>query len=247
MTLLQHIKRKVRLLVQGKKEMDAVRAYDRWAATYDDQPGNLMIYLDDEVFTAMMESVAVENQVVADIGCGTGRHWPKLLAHHPLRLIGYDVSAEMLDKLRRKFPAAETHVLKEHLLPELPDGTCDMIICNLALGYMKNLPATLQEWDRVLKNGGLVFITDMHPEALQKGAERSFAHGKEKVVIKNYLHTFPQIQALAKALHWKEQGFTERRVDEAIKFFYEKQNALHIYEQSHHTALLYGWLFKKAL
>lgn len=79
MTLLQHIKRKVRLLVQGKKEMDAVRAYDRWAATYDDQPGNLMIYLDDEVFTAMMESVAVENQVVADIGCGTGRHWPKLL------------------------------------------------------------------------------------------------------------------------------------------------------------------------
>lgn len=247
MTLLQHIKKKVRLLVQGKKEMDATQAYNRWAATYDDQPGNLMIYLDDEVFTTLMGSVAIENKVIADIGCGTGRHWPKLFARHPRRLIGYDVSAAMLDKLRRKFSQAETQVLKAPLLPELPDGSCDIITCNLALGYMKDLRATLQEWDRVLKNGGLVFITDMHPEALQKGAERSFAQGKEKVVIKNYLHTFPRIQALANTLHWKEQAFTERRVDEAIRFFYEKQNALHIYEQSYGTALLYGWLFKKMI
>jgi ubiquinone/menaquinone biosynthesis C-methylase UbiE len=243
MPLLDMIKRRIRLFVQGKKELRPAAAYDLWASTYDDQPGNLLMYLDELVFTAMIESINLQNKVIADIGCGTGRHWQKLLSKDPSKLIGYDVSEEMLGMLHQKFPQAQTYILKDNLLSDLEDNSCDIIICNLVIGYIKNLKTAFAEWNRVLKSNGMILITDFHPAALQKGAERSFTYSKKTVLIKNHLHTLQKIKALASELHWEEKAFLEKKVDESIKFFYAQQNALHIYEESFNTPLLYGWLF----
>lgn len=245
MSLLNIIKNKIRRFVQKANTMDAAKAYDLWASSYDDQPGNLLIHLDGQVFAEISESISYEGKVVADIGCGTGRHWQWILSKKPSQLIGYDVSKEMLEILRQKFPQAQTYVLNGDTLPGLRDGSCDIILCNLVIGYIEDLEATFAEWNRVLKNSGIIIISDFHPESLQKGGERSFSHDKKKVLIKNYIHSLEKIRVLAAAMQWEEEAFVEKKVDESIKSFYVEQNALHLYERTYDTALLYGWQFRK--
>lgn len=245
MSLLNIIKNRIRRFVQRANTMDAAKAYDLWASSYDDQPGNLLIHLDEQVFAEISESISYEGKVVADIGCGTGRHWQWILSKKPSQLIGYDVSKEMLEILRQKFPQAQTYVLNGDTLPGLRDGACDIIICNLVIGYIEDLEATFAEWNRVLKNSGIIIISDFHPESLQKGGERSFSHDKKKVLIKNYIHSLEKIRVLAAAMQWEEEAFVEKKVDESIKSFYVEQNALHLYERTYDTALLYGWQFRK--
>lgn len=245
MSLLGRIKNRIRRFAQKTKALDAAKAYDLWASSYDDQPGNLLIHLDEQVFAAINKDISYEGKVVADVGCGTGRHWQSILSKMPSQLIGYDVSKEMLDMLRQKFPEAQTYVLNGHTLPGLQNGSCDIIICNLVIGYIEDLGATFAEWNRVLKKNGIVIISDFHPDSLQKGGERSFSHDKKKVLIKNYIHPLEKIKALARIMQWEEEAFIEKKVDERIKSFYMEQNALHLYERTYDTALLYGWQFRK--
>jgi ubiquinone/menaquinone biosynthesis C-methylase UbiE len=63
----------------------------------------------------MLARTDVKDKKVADIGCGTGRHWHKIIQQQPLELAGFDVSAGMLSKLKLKFPQAETHLIVNDL------------------------------------------------------------------------------------------------------------------------------------
>src|SRR6476619_2430727 len=56
-------------------QKEAAEAYNLWAGNYDRQPDNLMLFLDNQLFHHFIQSVDISNQVVLDIGCGTGRHW----------------------------------------------------------------------------------------------------------------------------------------------------------------------------
>jgi len=250
MSLLNLIKKVVRRIVPPKQPLGAAKAYDLLAAAYDSQSDNLLIYLDDQVFATMSESISCEGKVLADIGCGTGRHWQKLLSEKPSRLIGYDVSEKMLQILRQKFPQAETQVLKDNSLQGLQEGSCDIIISNLVIGYIEDLESAFAEWNRVLKPGGIVMITELHPDALQRGnGVRAFSHDKRTVQIKNYSHPLQKINMLATALQWEALSFIERRIDESIRPFYQAQDALGIYERLYedagNVAILYGWQFRK--
>ena len=97
-------------------ETDPAKAYDLWAAGYDAQPHNLVLALDGEIFTGLLENVDLAGKTLADIGCGTGRHWPLLFSRSPKDLYGFDVSAGMLEKLKEKFPQARTCLLVAHRL-----------------------------------------------------------------------------------------------------------------------------------
>jgi ubiquinone/menaquinone biosynthesis C-methylase UbiE len=251
MLLRNLIKKAIRRFVSREQPLDAAQAYDLWARSYDSQSDNLLIYLDDQVFAAMNEGISYEGKVIADIGCGTGRHWGNLFSKKPSRLIGYDVSKKMLRILRQKFPQAETHVLKGNSLQALPDGSCDIIISNLVIGYIEDLGEAFAEWNRVLKHNGVVMITELHPEALQKGSGvRSFSHDERTLQIKNYIHPLQKIGTLATALQWEALSYIERRVDESIRPFYLAQDAPHLYERLYedaaNVAILYGWRFRKA-
>ncbi len=224
--------------------MGAAVAYNLWASDYDMQTDNPLVFLDDIVFTQLLDDITLDGKTVVDIGCGTGRHWQKLLARKAA-LIGYEVSVEMLHKLHAKYPGAQTYLLNGHTLKELPDASCDVVVSTLVIGYIENLAGAFAEWNRVLKKNGEIIITDFHPVALQRGDTRSFRHNGQPVFIKNYIHPLDAIKALAHELLWEEKRMIEKKVDDSIKGFYEKQNVLAVYEKNYHSPLLYGWHFTK--
>ncbi len=228
-----------------RKESEPAAAYDIWAESYDHQPDNLMLALDEALCTDLLRPVTVTGKVIADIGCGTGRHWKKIFDREPARLMGYDVSAGMLAILRQKYPASETYLLTGSALPELPDASCDLILSTLTVAHIPDLEAVLREWYRVLRPGGDMIITDYHPEALAKGGQRTFREGEKVIAVRNHVYPIRQIRALTSRLGLQEQLVVEKVIDETMKPYYEKQQAVAVFERFRGVRIIYGIHLKK--
>lgn len=220
-------------------------AYDLWSEKYDHQPDNLMLALDEEIFSGLMNSLDLQDKIIADIGCGTGRHWEKIFKHQLQKLIGFDVSEGMLKILQQKFPKAETHHLIKDNLRELENESCDIIFSTLTIAHIKDAKKALQEWNRILKPGGEIIVTDYHPAALAKGGKRTFNHNNKTIAVKNYVHPIEKIKEIAGKLNLKVLRLVERSIDERAKSFYEKQNALPVFEAWKGTPIIYGIHLKK--
>lgn len=229
----------------SQKETAAAAAYDLWAAGYDSQPDNLMLALDAEIFAELLSFTQCANAVIADVGCGTGRHWQKLQQLQPQKLIGFDVSEQMLVKLKEKFITAETHLLKNEQLEPLADNSCDLLVSTLTIAHIENAAAALAEWARVTAPGGFILITDYHPAALAKGARRTFTHANAVIAIKNYVHSINDLTETAKQLKLSVIRLTEKIIDDSMKPYYEKQHAVELFTKWKGTPVIYGLLLKK--
>jgi ubiquinone/menaquinone biosynthesis C-methylase UbiE len=228
-----------------RKESEPAAAYDIWALSYDHQPDNLMLALDEELCGGLLARTIVTRRVIVDIGCGTGRHWKKLFDRQPSRLIGYDVSEGMLDILRQKYPQAETYLLSDQHLPEVAHASCDLVLSTLTIAHIPDLGAALTEWCRVLKPGGEMIITDYHPTALIKGGQRTFRKGDKVIAIKNHIYSVPEVLAMAQALGLEKLSLIETRIDDTMRPYYEKQNALPVFNRFRGVPIIYGIHLKK--
>jgi ubiquinone/menaquinone biosynthesis C-methylase UbiE len=239
--------RRLKQFVSGfsSKETDPRKAYNLWAGGYDSQPDNLMLHLDEKLFSELLDPLSLKGFSVADIGCGTGRHWARLLEKQPARIVGFDVSEEMLRKLNAKYPAAETHLLARDNFVELPNNSCGLVCSTLTIAHIQDTYSALSEWDRVLADKGDLVITDYHPAVLEKGGQRTFWHNGRLVAVKNYVHTIDSIRELARQLQWKEIRFIEKIIDESLRGWYEQQNALEVFEKYRGSPVIYGIHFKK--
>lgn len=226
-------------------DTDAEHAYDMWSATYDEQPDNLMLSLDEVVFAELIENITFNSKIVADIGCGTGRHWEEIYTKQPIKIIGYDASEGMLAILKSKYPLAETYKLQTNHLEGLPDSSCDIIISTLAIAHIKNIADAFSEWVRILKPNGDIIITDYHPEALAKGADRTFLYNGKQIAVRNYVYSIKKIKNITRKLNLEIETFIERKIDEAVKAYYEKQNALPVFERFNGVPIIYGAHFVK--
>lgn len=205
-----------------------------------------MLALDEQVCTDLFGQTVLDGRVVADIGCGTGRHWKKLLSHRPARLVGYDVSSGMLDILHQKYPQAETYLLQGGLLSKLPTGSVDLVISTLTIAHIPDIVAAITEWVRVLKPGGEMIFTDYHPAALAKGGQRTFRDGSQVIAVRNHVYPVKRIRGIARRLGLRELTFVEKKVDETMKPYYEKQHALATYQRFQGVPIIYGIHLKKS-
>jgi ubiquinone/menaquinone biosynthesis C-methylase UbiE len=232
-----------RPVVQQKNSVDA---YNLWAEKYDQQPGNLMIDLDERVFAALLKGVEIKNKGVADIGCGTGRHWNKILKAEPSKLTGFDVSAGMLGRLKEKFPEAITHQITDDSLSFIPDATYDVIVSTLTVAHIGNIEEALKAWSRILKNSGDIIITDFHPEMLAAGGKRSFAYKDSQIIVENFVHHTHRVEEILKKENFTVINRIEKLVDKSVKHYYELQNAMHVYNKFKDSKVIYGIHLKRA-
>jgi ubiquinone/menaquinone biosynthesis C-methylase UbiE len=226
-------------------EKDPTQAYDLWAGNYDNQPGNLMLDLDEIIFSDLFNDVNAKDKFVADIGCGTGRHWEKIYTKQPAQLTGFDISEGMLSVLKQKFPQSVTSCITDNLFKDVPNDSFDLIISTLTIAHIENINEAINNWCRILKNTGEIIITDFHPELLAKGGRRSFTHDEKYFYVTNYIHSLEKIKTI-----FYKNGFTvereeERFVDDTVKEYYTKQNALHVFEKFKGMPVIYGIHLKR--
>ncbi|MBS1662124.1 MAG: methyltransferase domain-containing protein [Bacteroidetes bacterium] len=183
---------------------------------------------------------------IADVGCGTGRHWARLYAENPARLIGFDVSQGMLEMLKAKHPQAETHLLEGPILHQLPNASCDLVLSTLTIAHIPDITAALLEWKRALKPGGHIIITDYHPEALAQGGQRTFRDKDRTIAIKNHVHPIHELKEIGRHLGLETTLLIEKKIDSSMRPYYEKQNALSIYERYLGVPIIYGLQLKKS-
>lgn len=228
-----------------QKDVLPADAYDLWAHTYDHQVGNLMLALDEEVFTGLLKKIAPEGKNVIDIGCGTGRHWNKILARQPRRLTGFDVSAGMLGKLKIKYPEAHTIQLSNsNHLPEVESGSVDLIVSTLTIAHIEDLQDAFCEWRRVLNPNGEIIITDYHPDTLMNGGKRTFQYNEQTLAVKNFTHSIEMILQYSRHMGWEVQELEERRIDDSVKQYYERKNAAHVFEKFYGLPIIFGMHLK---
>lgn len=226
-------------------EKGSAEAYDLWAENYDSQPGNLMIDLDEQLFTGMLNNLPVANKAVADNGCGSGRHWSKLFEKQPLSLTGFDVSEGMLNKLKEKYPQANVRHIADDLFSDVPDASFDTIVSTLTVAHIEDIETAMSAWARILKPNAEVLITDFHPHILAYGGKRTFKYQHKSIAVKNYVHPVYSIVELL-----QEHGFhlvakNELVIDETMRHYYEAQNALPVYEKYKGFQVIYGIHLKR--
>ncbi len=228
------------------RKLSSHDAYGIWSAFYDEQPDNVVLYLEGKLFSEMISAVDLKNREVLDIGCGTGRHWKEISDQNPGLLTGIDNSEEMLNRLVEKFPGAVVTVSVNNSLNNFKDSSFDIIISTLTIGHIKNIESYLTEWSRVLKKEGEIIITDFHPKAFSVGMKRSFPYKDEIIEVENYFHDIEYLIKIFSELNWSVICVYEKVIDDEVKPFFEKQNFMAAYNKYSGMPLILGIHLKKS-
>lgn len=151
------------------REHDVEGAYTWWAGTYD-EPGNPAIEAKEPAMRAYLADAPRGRAL--DVGCGTGRHAAHLVTLG-YDVIGIDQSPAMLDVARAKLPTTRFELGTFDALP-VDDATFDVVTCSLALTHTPNLQQPIREMARVLKPGGWLLLSDLHPVSVLIGGTAVF-------------------------------------------------------------------------
>jgi len=224
--------------------MDPSSGYDLWSSTYDSDTGNLLIELDELMFAGLLKRLPLRGKLIADVGCGTGRHWKKILAEEPAKLTGYDASKGMLRRLRRKYPKATVHQARAESLVHAADESCNIVVSTLALSHVAAAEDAIAEWYRILRPGGDILLTDFHPGAAAT-CECSFRHRGQVRTVKAYVHSIPFLKGAAAHNRLELLHFEETLVDGSMERYYGRQNMLPVFERMKGVPLLYGMHLRK--
>ena len=103
--------------------------------------------------------------MIVDVACGTGDmmdYWRKQAQINGIaigQIVGVDPSNGMLDVAKQKFPNFEYHTAKATEIP-LGDEVADIISITYGIRNVVQRVEALTEFNRVLKQGGLVVILE---------------------------------------------------------------------------------------
>ena len=93
------------------------------------------------------------DEAVLDAGCGVGVYYTKLTELYPdIDYSGIDLSPGMVEK----HPAGDQVTLGDAQKTTFPDDSFDVVMANHMLFHVADIDATLEEFKRVLKPGGVI-------------------------------------------------------------------------------------------
>lgn len=156
----------------GGNALSIARAYDQWAERYD---ADVNATRDLDAHVIRRAPLRPVGQEVLELGCGTGKNtaWLAGVATH---VIAMDFSPGMLEQARRRLDAVNVSFVRHDINTPwpVPDRTIDLVVCNLVLEHIRNLQHVFAEAARVLRPGGLLFISELHPFRQLQGSQARF-------------------------------------------------------------------------
>jgi SAM-dependent methyltransferase len=139
-------------------EADVRTGYDAWADRYD-EPGNQVVALEQTVVWDLLDKLPPGRAL--DAACGTGRHAGHLaeLGH---QVVGVDLSHGMLQRATASVPAASVAQADLRRVP-LRSEAFDLAVSGLAIAHVMDLAPVVAELARVLRPGGHLVTSVLHP------------------------------------------------------------------------------------
>ena len=172
----------------GAPDDRVARAYDAWAARYDEDV-NRTRDLDAEVVRGV--GLPVAQRDVVELGCGTGKN-TEWLAGEARSVVALDFSPGMLARARARVTADHVRFVQHDLRDPWPlaDRSADVVIGNLVLEHVDHLLPVYSEAARVLRPGATLFLCELHPERQRRGGQAHFTAPTGDVVhVPAFRHT----------------------------------------------------------
>lgn len=173
-----------------QRGLDPKQGYARYAHEYDELEKFWDSFEQDKLAPYIAEA---KGKKVLDAGAGTGRITLRL--HEAgAQVTALDISPEMLALLHQKNPEIE---VVEGDMENMPfeDGTFDMVFSSLAMVHLKKVDKFLDECYRVVKDGGLAVLTNIHYRK-----PMTLKDNKGKYTIQGYNHFPPHLRKTAREL-----------------------------------------------
>lgn len=154
--------------------LDPQRAYALWADTYPPSAHNPLMRAEQAAMESFLESLPLPRTVRAlDVGTGSGRYLEVLAQRGVRRVVGLDLSWAMLTHNRSGFPLVRADA---ETLP-FASATFDLVSASLMVGDVPLLDRWMHEIARVLRPGGHVLYSDLHPSWAGRKWQRTFETG----------------------------------------------------------------------
>jgi ubiquinone/menaquinone biosynthesis C-methylase UbiE len=181
-------------------------AYDDWSNVYD-ADANATRDLNAEVLRA--EKLEATNADVLELGCGTGINtvW---LAASARSVVALDFSPGMLAKACERVSAQHVRFVQHDIREPWPveDAAFDLVVATLVLEHIDELQPFFHQLKRVLRTGGMAFLSELHPERQLRGSQGQFttAQGTTVRVVSILHHVSDYVNAgVAAGLHLVEK------------------------------------------
>lgn len=126
--------------------------------------GKVFLKPQEDMFKAAEEFKGHKIKKVLDLGCGTGRHLV-YLAKKGFEVYGIDIAEEGIKQAKQwlKSEKLNANLKIGSIYKRLPyeDGFFDAVISTYTIHHQKieNIRKTIREIERILKPGGLIFVT----------------------------------------------------------------------------------------
>jgi malonyl-CoA O-methyltransferase len=187
-------------------ELHPLDAYALWASTYLPEAHNPPMELEQRAMLDLLPDAT--GRRVLDLACGSGRYLSILGERGATTVLGMDNSLPML-----RHASARSLACADLLALPIADATLDLIVCGLALGHVRDLSRAIGEIGRVLKPGGVVLYSDLHPFGRWAGWRRTFhAQGREHA-IEHHSHLYADHHAACQAAGLQIDAVREPRID----------------------------------
>jgi malonyl-CoA O-methyltransferase len=176
-----------------KKKIEVVsplEGYDQWASSYQEE-SNPIKNLSDSLVEKLLPDL--KEKIVLDAGCGTGKFCALAAKNGASKILGIDLSPNMIENARGNCPLA-TFKCGDLSTISLERNAMDVIICALVLGHIEKLGPALDNLLNGLRSGGLLIITDFHPFLTLIQSKRTFRNplSGKSFEVRHYLHLFQE-------------------------------------------------------
>ena len=124
---------------------------------------------------------------ILEVGCGTGKNTQWLVKHG--RVVGLDLSRQMLARCQAAAPEADLHITDLTAPWPVDDRTADTVVIDLVLEHIRDLDHIADESARVLRSGGRLRVSELHPWRQHEGSRARFEDAGVLVQPRTFAHT----------------------------------------------------------
>jgi len=148
------------------RELETKDVYQLWAAHYPPVAHNRLMEVEQAAVLSLLPPLA--GLTALDAGCGTGRYMRALEMRRARRVFGIDNSSAMLARSRGRVALGDLCGLP------IAAASVDVVVSGLALNDIADLVGALSELALVLKPGGVLVYSTLHPRGAKEGWTRTF-------------------------------------------------------------------------